>query len=249
MGRLGLPCTSGDAGSCPEDPRRGLPGACPHVCTPIPPGLTSTPRDFPCATSALTSTPPTANPIHSTWSSRGRSPASHLFHLPSSQSHLQYLERPRQKERDLRERQGLRGKMLEDLQQLRQQVYAALEATPERGREFTAAVRHILQWEDAWVAWKQAGCPREPFERPPAVAPAGVDAEGAGLPPAKKRKVVVEAMYGVRVGTDELDRLWNITEDNLSCGWLLLGYAWLPGWRSLCAPGCQHPWPWPCADD
>lgn len=26
-----------------------------------------------------------------------------------------------------------------------------------------------------------------------------------------------DATFGVRVGTDELDRLWNLTEDNLSC--------------------------------
>eukprot|EP00887_Chlorella_sp_A99_P000489 scaffold17.g489.t1 len=130
---------------------------------------------------------------------------------------MQYAERPRAKDKEHPERPGLRGaKLLEDLQDLRRQVYAVLEATPEHGKEFAAAVRHVMQWEDSWAAWKQAGCPREPLERAPAVPPEGAEA-GSGLPPAKKHKVAADVVYGVRVGTDELDRLWNLTEDNLSC--------------------------------
>ena len=32
----------------------------------------------------------------------------------------------------------------------------------------------------------------------------------------KRRKVGPEAVFGVRVGTEQLDRLWNTTEDNTS---------------------------------
>ena len=53
------------------------------------------------------------------------------------------------------------------------QVYAALEATPEEGKRFAAAVRHILAQEDAWAAWKKASCPGEPMQRPPAKMPPG----------------------------------------------------------------------------
>ena len=35
-------------------------------------------------------------------------------------------------------------------------------------------------------------------------------------PAAKRRKLSSEAVDGIGVGTDELDRLWNLTEDNVS---------------------------------
>ena len=31
----------------------------------------------------------------------------------------------------------------------------------------------VVQWEDAWAAWKQQSCPAAPLERPPAEAPPG----------------------------------------------------------------------------
>ena len=46
-----------------------------------------------------------------------------------------------------------------------------LEATPECGKEFAAAVRHVLSWEDAWAAWKRANCPD--LSRPAAKMPPG----------------------------------------------------------------------------
>lgn len=58
-------------------------------------------------------------------------------------------------------------------QDLRSKVFAALEATPDGGPQFGAAVRHLLRWEDSWAAWKQAGCPPAALERPPAAPPAG----------------------------------------------------------------------------
>ncbi|PSC69291.1 THO complex subunit 1 isoform X1 isoform B [Micractinium conductrix] len=124
---------------------------------------------------------------------------------------MQWCERPRQKEK-----KGLHAKLLEDLQDLRSKVYASLEATPDKGTQFTAAVRHLLQWEDAWAAWKQQSCPAAPLERPPAEAPPGAATADLTAPAPKRRKLGSDAVFGVRVGTDELDRLWNLTEDNLS---------------------------------
>ncbi|KAL4423622.1 hypothetical protein ABPG77_009209 [Micractinium sp. CCAP 211/92] len=124
---------------------------------------------------------------------------------------MQWCERPRQKDKG-----GLRAKLLEDLQDLRAKVYAALEATPDKGKEFAAAIQHLLQWEDSWTAWKQANCPAAPLERAAAEAPPGADTADLTAPAPKRRKLGSDAVFGVRVGTEELDRLWNLTEDNLS---------------------------------
>ena len=40
--------------------------------------------------------------------------------------------------------------------------------------------------------------------------------DAAAAPAPKRRKVGPEAVFGVRVGTEQLDRLWNTTEDNTS---------------------------------
>jgi hypothetical protein len=53
----------------------------------------------------------------------------------------------------------------------------------------------------------------------------------AAAPAPKRRKLSSDAIFGMRVGTEELDRLWNLTEDNLSGGW---GVAW-----RLQAGGCM----------
>ncbi|PRW33147.1 THO complex subunit 1 [Chlorella sorokiniana] len=124
---------------------------------------------------------------------------------------MQWCERPRQKDKT-----GLRSKPLEDLQELRMKVYSELEATPDRGREFAGAIRHLMQWEDAWAAWKQSGCAPGPLERRPAEAPNGAIDADLTAPAPKRRKLGSDAIFGIRVGTDELDRLWNLTEDNLS---------------------------------
>lgn len=49
----------------------------------------------------------------------------------------------------------LKAKQLQDTQELEARVYQALEATPEHGRKFAAAVRAVLTREDAWVDWKK----------------------------------------------------------------------------------------------
>lgn len=122
---------------------------------------------------------------------------------------------------------GLKGRPLEDLQALKNQVYGALEATPERGAEFAAAIRHLMSWEDSWAAWKKGGCPD--FQKPPLAMPADAPPADQLVPPHKKRRISSEAYYGIRVGTEELDRLWNISEDNLS----MLSAADRGGFKSL----------------
>lgn len=67
----------------------------------------------------------------------------------------------------------------EEADALERDAYEALEATPERGAEFAAAVRAVLADETHWVAWKRdavpdaAGkavtCPT--FQRPPYTEP------------------------------------------------------------------------------
>ncbi|KAI3431826.1 hypothetical protein D9Q98_010579 [Chlorella vulgaris] len=124
---------------------------------------------------------------------------------------MQWCERPRQKDKA-----GLRAKLLEDMQELRARVYASLESTPDKGPQFAAAIRHLMQWEDSWAAWKQSTCPAAPLQRPPAEPPAGAESADLTAPAPKRRKLSSDAIFGMRVGTEELDRLWNLTEDNLS---------------------------------
>lgn len=110
---------------------------------------------------------------------------------------------------------GAKGRTLEDLEDLRAKVFATLESTPEKGKEFADAVRGVLSGEAAWATWKQAGCPPEPLQ----VAPLVIPPEAATIelgPPRKRPRHSPDATYGICVGTDELDRLWNLTEDNLS---------------------------------
>ena len=67
-----------------------------------------------------------------------------------------------------------------------------------------AASLQVMQWEDSWAAWKQAGCPREPFERRPAAPPEaagpGAPPEAGLPPPPKKRKLSRRARGGGAAG-------------------------------------------------
>ncbi|KIY92118.1 hypothetical protein MNEG_15845 [Monoraphidium neglectum] len=56
----------------------------------------------------------------------------------------------------------LRAKQVPEAQALEGEVYAALEATPENGKAFAAAVRSALQREEGWVQWKRGGPPPIP---------------------------------------------------------------------------------------
>ena len=104
---------------------------------------------------------------------------------------------------------------LDDIEDLRKKVYTALEATPEEGMKFAEAIRLLMEAEDAWAVWKQAGCPKAPLEIPPASPPEGID-DADVLPPFKRPRPSMECVFGIRVGTQELDRLWNLSEDNVS---------------------------------
>ncbi|KAG7672356.1 putative THO complex subunit 1 [Nannochloris sp. 'desiccata'] len=110
---------------------------------------------------------------------------------------------------------GAKGRVLEDLQEVRKKVFIALEATPEKGSEFVTAIRGVLSGELAWATWKQANCPPEPLQVAALAPPAGAATAKLG-PPHKRPRPSPDAHYGVHVGTEELDRLWNLTEDNLS---------------------------------
>lgn len=56
----------------------------------------------------------------------------------------------------------LRTKQLQEAQALEGAVITALEATPEAGKAFAAAVLSCLRREDAWVLWKKGGAPPFP---------------------------------------------------------------------------------------
>jgi len=110
---------------------------------------------------------------------------------------------------------GAKGRVLEDLQEVRKKVFTALEAIPEKGSEFASAIRGVLTGELAWATWKQANCPPEPLQVAALAPPAGAATAKLG-PPQKRLRPSPDAHYGVHVGTEELDRLWNLTEDNVS---------------------------------
>uniref|UniRef100_A0A6M2CY04 Putative nuclear matrix protein ovary overexpressed n=1 Tax=Rhipicephalus microplus TaxID=6941 RepID=A0A6M2CY04_RHIMP len=89
------------------------------------------------------------------------------------------------------------------------QVYKLLEETPPDGAGFATRIKHILQREESWNAWKNEGCPdfkeARPMEQAREVRP--------------KRKLgdeVKAAMASKRVvlGDTEMNRLWNLCPDN-----------------------------------
>ena len=110
---------------------------------------------------------------------------------------------------------GAKGRTLEDLVELRSRVFRALEGIPEKGHQFTDAIRGVLRGEEAWSTWKQAGCPSAPLQVAPLQPPPAAATATIG-PPQKRPRPSPDATFGVRVGTEELDRLWNLTEDNVN---------------------------------
>ncbi len=63
------------------------------------------------------------------------------------------------------------------MQNLTNKVYRALEATPEHGAEFAAAVRHLMSVENSWTTWKHANCPTDKLMVPPAMPPCNWEAQ------------------------------------------------------------------------
>ena len=98
----------------------------------------------------------------------------------------------------------------------KKRVMEAIRQTPPHGEEFAAAVALALRREEGWVSWKRDNCKdfeREPeAPRPPPPAPPVMrrrpraGAAAPAVPPEKR----------VRLGNPELDRLWNLSEDNAS---------------------------------
>lgn len=74
----------------------------------------------------------------------------------------------------------------------------------------------MLQHPSLSRSFIQAGCPKEPFERAAAAAPEGAGTQDPLGPEFTRREPSQEAYYGVGLGSDELDRLWNLSEDNVS---------------------------------
>ena len=103
-----------------------------------------------------------------------------------------------------------------DARDAKKRVMEAIRQTPPHGEEFAAAVALALRREEGWVLWKRDNCKdfeREPeAPRPPPPAPPVMrrrprpGAAAPAVPPEKR----------VRLGNPELDRLWNLSEDNAS---------------------------------
>ena len=91
-------------------------------------------------------------------------------------------------------------------------VYSLLEETPPQGVEFAAYVRHILQREDHWVAWKNEGCPS--YEKPSLA----LEQAPPTYPPTEHLGDMHAKSSGKQrhnLGNHELTRLWSLCPDNL----------------------------------
>uniref|UniRef100_A0A061R876 THO complex subunit 1 n=1 Tax=Tetraselmis sp. GSL018 TaxID=582737 RepID=A0A061R876_9CHLO len=101
---------------------------------------------------------------------------------------------------------GLKDAQLTKANNLEKKVLQELRETPDCGDKFAKAVTKLLERESAWVAWKAGGA--QPFSKPPVDLNAPAEA-----PPRKKAR---GPGYKVQLGTEELDSLWNLTENNTS---------------------------------
>jgi THO complex subunit 1 len=113
---------------------------------------------------------------------------------------------------------GLSGRQLNELRELKNSLLAELDATPDNGAAFTSSIQHLLRAEDHWAAWKQANCPADPLQRKPIPSLKDSDLDGTEVGPIRKKRRPSSHLqaYGIRVGTEDLDRLWNLTEDNMT---------------------------------
>lgn len=131
---------------------------------------------------------------------------------------------------------ALRPKQVEEAEAVEDAFYHQLEATPEHGTEFAAAIRAVLNDETFWVQWKNvlpaASVPGAPvkaevcpsFERPLYVPPpAKPPPKPAAAVASRKRQSAdgKQATPGgtskrLRLGTPALDRLWNQAPNNMA---------------------------------
>ncbi|KAL2636416.1 hypothetical protein R1flu_007895 [Riccia fluitans] len=96
------------------------------------------------------------------------------------------------------EKEGPRESLREEVKAHEEHVRKLLEITPPKGKEFIAAIEHILERERNWVWWKRDGCPA--FER--------VVQERKVVPDANKRRP------RWRLGNKELSQLWKWADMN-----------------------------------
>ncbi|XP_049275934.1 THO complex subunit 1 isoform X1 [Rhipicephalus sanguineus] len=89
------------------------------------------------------------------------------------------------------------------------QVYKLLEETPPDGAGFATRIKHILQREESWNAWKNEGCPDFKEARP-------VEQTREVRPKRKLGDEVKAALASKKVvlGDTEMNRLWNLCPDN-----------------------------------
>ncbi|KAH9363704.1 hypothetical protein HPB48_002017 [Haemaphysalis longicornis] len=100
------------------------------------------------------------------------------------------------------------------------QVYKLLEETPPDGAGFASRIKHILQREESWNAWKNEGCPD--FKEAKPVVPVSGDenlafAFQSGMPAKRKIGDEIKAALAnkkVVLGDTEMNRLWNLCPDN-----------------------------------
>lgn len=87
-----------------------------------------------------------------------------------------------------------------------ERVYALIKETPPRGEEFAVYIRQVLLREEAWIAWKNDGCPS--YEKPPLT-------DQELYPPKKHLGDITSQSRRIDIGNPELNRLWNLCPDNL----------------------------------
>ncbi|PVD23518.1 hypothetical protein C0Q70_16790 [Pomacea canaliculata] len=92
-----------------------------------------------------------------------------------------------------------------------ERVYQLICETPPSGDKFADTVKHVLQREENWNAWKNDSCPS--FERE--------KAKEATKPKSrpKKRRIGDDLQVSggkiIKMGSEELTRLWNLNPDNM----------------------------------
>lgn len=92
------------------------------------------------------------------------------------------------------------------IQDTTEKVYALIKETPPNGEGFATYIRQVLSREEAWIAWKNDGCPS--YEKPPQVE--------TDMYPAKKHLGDVSGeSKKIDIGNPELSRLWNLCPDNV----------------------------------
>ncbi|KAK9915708.1 hypothetical protein WJX75_002974 [Coccomyxa subellipsoidea] len=108
-------------------------------------------------------------------------------------------------------KEALRSKQVLEAEELEGLLYAELQRTPKHGAHFCAAVRTILTRETQWTKWKSEGCQGYERKEVAQLTPLALDAalQAAAAAPSNPNRV--------DTGSEALNRLWNITRDNMSC--------------------------------